>query len=98
MYSAKQAAALRFRPIVMTSIAFLLGVLPLLSAQGAGASSQQSIGTGVFGGTIMATSLGLIMVPTFFVVISLIFNPLKLKRRRLYASWAQASLRKRDQP
>ena len=87
--SAQEAAALRFRPIVMTSIAFLLGVLPLLSAQGAGAASQQSIGTGVFGGTIFATTLGLIMVPAFFVVISLIFNPLSLKRKRLYAAWAE---------
>lgn len=87
--SAQKAANLRFRPIVMTSIAFLLGVLPLLSAQGAGAASQQSIGTGVFGGTIFATTLGLIMVPAFFVIVSLLFNPLSLKRKRLYASWAE---------
>ena len=72
--SAQEAASLRFRPIVMTSVAFLLGVLPLMRAQGAGAASQQSIGTGVFGGTVFATTLGLIMVPTFFVLISYIFQ------------------------
>lgn len=72
--SAQEAAALRFRPIVMTSVAFLLGVLPLMRAQGAGAASQQSIGTGVFGGTVFATTLGLIMVPTFFVLISYLFQ------------------------
>lgn len=75
--SAQDAASLRFRPIVMTSVAFLLGVLPLMRADGAGAASQQTIGTGVFGGTIMATTLGLIMVPTFFVVVTMIFNPIK---------------------
>lgn len=72
--SAQTAASLRFRPIVMTSVAFLLGVLPLMQAQGAGAASQQSIGTGVFGGTVFATTLGLIMVPSFFVMISYIFQ------------------------
>ena len=74
--SAQEAANLRFRPIVMTSVAFLLGVLPLMSADGAGAGSQQSIGTGVFGGTLTATTLGLIMVPTFFVLVTMLFNPL----------------------
>lgn len=78
--SAKKAAAMRFRPIVMTSIAFLLGVLPLAMSSGAGAQSQQSIGTGVIGGTIAATSLGLIMVPVFFVTVSIMFDK-KLKRR-----------------
>ena len=85
--SAQEAARLRFRPIVMTSVAFLLGVLPLMRAEGAGAASQQSIGTGVFGGTIFATTLGLIMVPTFFVVISYIFQDHK---RRKHGPQAQA--------
>ena len=75
--AAQEAAALRFRPIVMTSVAFLLGVLPLLNADGAGSASQQSIGTGVFGGTVAATTLGLIMVPVFFAVISLMFHPIR---------------------
>ena len=78
--SAKKAAAMRFRPIVMTSVAFLIGVLPLFTASGAGAVSQQSIGTGVIGGTLAATSLGIIMVPTFFVAISLLFDWKLLKR------------------
>lgn len=81
--SAQEAAALRFRPIVMTSVAFLLGVLPLMRASGAGAASQQSIGTGVFGGTLFATTLGLLMVPTFFVVISLLFNPIWLRKSKI---------------
>lgn len=80
--SAQEAASLRFRPIVMTSIAFLLGVLPLMNADGAGAASQQSIGTGVFGGTIFATSLGLIMVPTFFVVVSMMFSRFSKKHKK----------------
>ncbi len=67
--SASRAAMIRFRPIVMTSAAFLLGVLPLCFATGAGAASQQSIGTGVVGGTLLATSLGIILVPAFYVMV-----------------------------
>lgn len=78
--AAKHAAALRFRPILMTSIAFLLGVLPLLTADGAGASSQQSIGTGVVGGTLTATICGVLMVPVFFVCVSLVFDK-RLRKR-----------------
>ena len=91
--SARQAAKLRFRPIVMTSIAFLLGVLPLLQATGAGAASQQSIGTGVFGGTVFATTLGLIMVPTFFVVVTMLFNPLGRRKRALHYRLAEQKRR-----
>lgn len=83
--AAKHAAALRFRPIVMTSAAFLLGVMPLLFASGAGASSQQSIGTGVVGGTLAATIIGIIMVPVFFVGVSLCFDRPLLKRTILRA-------------
>lgn len=88
--SAQEAAALRFRPIVMTSVAFLLGVVPLMRAQGAGASSQQSIGTGVFGGTLFATTLGLLMVPAFFVVVSLIFNPIWRQKAKIKAGILEA--------
>ncbi|MEN9357953.1 MAG: hypothetical protein RL695_2124 [Pseudomonadota bacterium] len=71
--SALEAARLRFRPIVMTSLAFILGVTPLVIATGAGAESQRAIGTGVVGGMISATVLGLLFVPVFFVwVLSLI--------------------------
>ncbi|QLF93462.1 multidrug efflux RND transporter permease subunit [Pseudomonas sp. ABC1] len=65
--AAIQAARLRFRPIVMTSLAFILGVVPLAIASGAGAASQRAIGTGVIGGMLTATLLGVIFVPIFFV-------------------------------
>jgi len=63
-----QAARLRLRPIVMTSLAFILGVVPLAIATGASSASQQAIGTGVIGGMITAT-LAVIFVPVFFVVV-----------------------------
>jgi HAE1 family hydrophobic/amphiphilic exporter-1 len=66
------AASARFRPIVMTSAAFLLGVTPLLVSSGAGAESRRSIGTGVFGGAITATILGLVFTPlAFYAVVSM---------------------------
>ncbi|MBY0498041.1 MAG: multidrug efflux RND transporter permease subunit [Nitrosomonas sp.] len=73
--AALDAARLRFRPIIMTSMAFILGVLPLVIASGAGAASRHSIGTGVFGGMLAATFLAIFFVPLFFVVIG------KLMRR-----------------
>jgi HAE1 family hydrophobic/amphiphilic exporter-1 len=66
------AAGARFRPIVMTSAAFLLGVAPLVVSSGAGAESRQSIGTGVFGGVLAATLFGLMFAPVaFHAVVSL---------------------------
>ncbi|WP_162863895.1 efflux RND transporter permease subunit, partial [Pseudomonas viridiflava] len=65
--AAMEAARLRFRPIVMTSLAFILGVVPLTLATGAGAASQRAIGTGVIGGMLSATLLGVVLVPIFFV-------------------------------
>ena len=67
--AALDAARLRFRPIIMTSMAFILGVLPLVIASGAGAASRHSIGTGVFGGMLAATFLAIFFVPFFFVLI-----------------------------
>ena len=67
--SAVEAARLRFRPIIMTSMAFILGVLPLVIATGAGAASRRSIGTGVLGGMLAATFLAIFFVPLFFVLI-----------------------------
>ncbi len=64
--AALEAARLRFRPIVMTSMAFVLGVVPLVIATGAGAAARQSMGTGVFGGMILATFVATIFVPLFF--------------------------------
>ena len=65
--SALHAARLRFRPIVMTSLAFILGMLPLVFASGPGSASRQGIGTGVFFGMLVAISAGIVFVPFFFV-------------------------------
>ena len=69
-----EAAYLRFRPILMTSLAFILGVVPLVIASGASAKSQQALGTGVLGGMITATVLAIFWVPVFFVVVMRIFG------------------------
>ncbi|TAH43190.1 MAG: efflux RND transporter permease subunit [Betaproteobacteria bacterium] len=69
-----EAVRMRLRPILMTSLAFGLGVLPLAIATGAGSGSQNAIGTGVLGGTIGATVLGIFFVPLFYVVIKRIFK------------------------
>ncbi len=66
--AALRAARLRFRPIVMTSFAFILGVVPLVTAEGAGAAGQRALGTAVFGGMIASTLLAVFFVPVFFVV------------------------------
>jgi multidrug efflux pump len=71
--AAVQAARLRLRPIVMTSLAFILGVVPLVIASGAGAASQRSLGTGVIGGMLSATVLGVVFVPIFFVWVLSLF-------------------------
>lgn len=64
--AALEAARLRFRPIVMTSMAFVLGIIPLVFATGAGAAARQSMGTGVFGGMLLATFVATIFIPLFF--------------------------------
>ena len=69
-----EACRLRLRPIVMTSLAFGLGVLPLTIARGAGSSAQNAIGTGVLGGIIFATVLAIFLVPMFFTLIGRYFN------------------------
>ena len=66
--AAMQAARLRFRPIVMTSLAFVLGVVPLVFSSGAGAAARRSMGTGVFGGMLAATFIATLFVPLFFVL------------------------------
>jgi HAE1 family hydrophobic/amphiphilic exporter-1 len=67
--AAMEAGRLRLRPILMTAFAFILGVVPLMLATGAGAASRQSIGTTVFGGMLAATVLTLLLVPVFYAVI-----------------------------
>ena len=79
-----QACHLRFRPIIMTSMAFILGVLPLVVASGAGSASQRAIGTGVMGGMITATTLAVLFVPVFFVVVRKFFKGSE-RQRRFYA-------------
>jgi len=64
-----EAGRLRLRPILMTAFAFILGVVPLMFASGAGAASRQSIGTTVVGGMLGATILSLVLVPVFYAVI-----------------------------
>jgi multidrug efflux pump subunit AcrB len=68
-HAAIEAARERLRPILMTSFAFILGVLPLMLASGAGAASRHSIGTGVFAGMLFATTIGIFFIPLFFSVI-----------------------------
>ena len=77
---------MRLRPILMTSLAFLLGILPLAISTGAGAGGQNAIGTGVMGGTFAATALGIFYIPVFFVVVTSVLSFRwkwkKSKRRR----------------
>jgi hydrophobe/amphiphile efflux-1 (HAE1) family protein len=68
--AALKAARLRFRPIIMTSLAFVLGVVPLVFSSGAGAAARRSMGSGVFGGMLVATFVATIFVPLFFVMAS----------------------------
>jgi hydrophobe/amphiphile efflux-1 (HAE1) family protein len=86
--SAVEAARLRFRPIVMTSLAFILGVLPLVVARGAGAAGRHSIGTGVMGGMIAATVLAVFFVPLFFRLIEGASE--RVMRRRPHAMAVEA--------
>jgi HAE1 family hydrophobic/amphiphilic exporter-1 len=67
--AAVEASRLRFRPILMTSFAFILGIWPLVNATGAGAASRRALGTAVFGGMIAATVLAVFFVPVFYVVV-----------------------------
>lgn len=82
--AAMAAAKLRFRAVMMTSIAFILGVLPLVTASGAGAESRHSIGITVFGGMVAVAFIGTLLVPAFYVVIEKMkdkFNLLFLKKK-----------------
>ncbi|HEA3200208.1 TPA: efflux RND transporter permease subunit [Aeromonas veronii] len=81
-----EAARLRLRPILMTSLAFILGVLPLVISSGAGASSRNAIGTGVMGGMISATVLAIFFVPLFFVLVMRYFTSHKSKEARMTAA------------
>ena len=80
--AALAAAHIRFRPIIMTSMAFTLGVLPLALASGAGSASQRAIGTGVIGGMLTGTVLAVVFVPIFFVVVRTLFKGSERQHRR----------------
>ena len=75
------AVHMRLRPILMTSLAFGLGVVPLAISTGAGSGSQNAIGTGVLGGTISATVLGIFFVPLFFVVVTQMFSKKRAEKK-----------------
>ena len=83
--AALHASQLRFRPILMTSLAFILGMLPMVIASGPGSASRQAIGTGVFFGMIVAVTVGILLVPFFFVLIYKIKNKAKAKALRKQA-------------
>ena len=72
----------RLRPILMTSLAFGLGVLPLALASGAGAGAQRAIGTGVVGGVVAGTFLGIFFIPVFYVVIQRLFGSSRAEASR----------------
>ena len=78
-----EAVHLRLRPILMTSLAFVFGVLPLAISNGAGSASQHAIGTGVAGGMISATLLAIFLVPVFFVVVRRVFKGKVVSHRRI---------------
>ena len=78
--SALHAASLRFRPILMTSLVFILGMLPMVLATGPGSASRQAIGTGVFFGMIVAVTVGILLVPFFFVMIYKATHKMKVKK------------------
>ena len=88
--SALTAAHLRFRPIVMTSLAFMLGVLPLALATGASSASQRAIGTGVIGGMITGTVLAVFFVPVFFVLIRGFFKGSE-RQKQVYSEHAKSA-------
>src|SRR5690606_3023159 len=83
--AALEAARLRLRPILMTSLAFGLGVLPLAISTGAGAKSRIAIGTTVLGGTVAATALAIFYVPLFFVLLRRVFRR-KVRQEEPYPS------------
>jgi len=81
--SALEASRLRFRPIIMTSLAFILGVVPLAISTGAGSASRHSIGTGVIGGMIAATVLAIFLIPMFYLLVESFAEKLGKRRKKV---------------
>ena len=92
--AAVEATRRRFRPILMTSLAFILGVVPLLTAIGAGAASQRSLGTVVFGGMLASTLLAIPFVPVFYIMVQRVNEKLGPRHRFNIPGrrWARARL------
>ena len=90
-------ARLRFRPILMTSFAFILGVLPLVISTGAGANARHAIGTGVIGGMLFATFLGVLLIPVFYVVVRRLLGDKLTGKAIRHTDRARAALRRRHQ-
>ena len=82
MEAATAAARLRFRPILMTALSFVLGVVPLVVATGAGAAARKALGTAVFGGMLMATVVGIFMMPVFYLVVQKATDKVLRKTRK----------------
>lgn len=80
--AAVEAAALRLRPILMTSFAFIIGCLPLAIASGAGAGARQAMGTAVVGGMTIATAFGIFLIPVLFVVVEWLVIKLNWKKKK----------------
>ncbi|MEG0533810.1 MAG: efflux RND transporter permease subunit, partial [Citrobacter sp.] len=78
--AAVEAAQMRLRPILMTSLAFILGVIPLAISNGAGSGAQNAVGTGVIGGMLAATVLAIYFVPLFFVLVENMLARFKTRR------------------
>jgi multidrug efflux pump subunit AcrB len=89
--SAVEAVKLRFRAVLMTALSFILGVIPLLVASGAGAASRQILGTAVFGGMVAATLLSLIVVPMMYFVIQTLADKMSGGSREVVAKSSEDS-------
>ncbi|KRG44015.1 multidrug transporter [Stenotrophomonas pictorum JCM 9942] len=91
-----EAAHLRFRPILMTSFAFILGVLPMAISTGAGANARHSLGTGVIGGMLFATAIGVLLIPLFFVTVRRVLGDKLDEKSKAYLDQHQARAAKED--
>jgi len=80
--AAEEGARTRYRPVMMTALAFIVGVVPLVVATGAGAGARQSIGTTVFGGMVLASFVGVLFVPPLFVAFERLGSRVRLHRSR----------------
>ena len=90
--AAIEAARLRFRPILMTTFSFILGMIPLVLATGAGARSRVSLGTAVFGGMLIYTILGVFFIPVLYVVIEQVWGKLFRRKAKSEAAVATAEV------